>query len=97
MEVIENATQLKARLLDAADDPARPGWQRLNVEVLHATAAGDLPSLIDAQAGEVLTVLVPPTDRARTDGLAAGAAIGMQLRLRAPGVHTLVPGTLVAE
>ena len=67
------------------------------VEVLHATAAGDLPSLIDAPAGEVLTVLVPPTDRGRTDGLAVGAAIGMQLRLRAPGVHTLVPGTLVAE
>ncbi len=97
MEVIENATQLKARLLDAAEDLARPGWQRLNLEVVHAAAAGDLPSLIDASAGTVLSALVPPADRARITGLAPGAVLHMQLRLRAPGVHTVVTGTLQAE
>ncbi len=96
MQVIENATHLKARLLDKAADPARPGWLRVTVEVTHTAPAGDLPSLIQAAAGESLAVLVGPEDRAAVDALPAGADVAMQVRLRAPGVHTAVPGSVTA-
>jgi hypothetical protein len=97
VEVIENLTLLKARLLECATDPARPGWLQLTVEVRDASAGEALPSLIRATAGELLTLRVGPEDRAKLDALKAGAELSMQVRLRAPGVHTVVPGSLGAE
>ncbi|WP_374263611.1 hypothetical protein [Zoogloea sp.] len=97
MQVIENATQLKARLRERHDDPDHPGGVRLTVEVTAAAPAGGLPSLVEAAAGDILAVRVPPAERAAVEGLAAGAAVTLQVRLRGPGVHTLVPGTLVAD
>lgn len=97
MQVIENATQLKARLLEHSKDPERPGWLRLTVEVADTAPVTGLPSLVHAAAGETLTVLMPPSELAALESLAAGTAIGMQVRLRAPGVHTVVPGSLAGE
>jgi hypothetical protein len=53
--------------------------------------------LIHALAGETLVVLVGPEDRPRVEALAVGAGLVMQLRLRAPGVHTLIPGSVSVE
>lgn len=97
MEVIENATRLKACLLECADDPTRPGWLRVSVEVRQAGPVADLPSLVDARAGETLAVLVGPADRDKVAALKPGRDIALQVRLRAPGVLTALPGTLAAD
>jgi hypothetical protein len=88
---------LKARLLEQAPDPSRPGWLRVSLEVREAGPGGELPSLIHALAGETLVVLVGPEDRPRVEALAVGAGLVLQLRLRAPGVHTLIPGSVSVE
>ena len=94
MEVIENATQLKARLLESSADPARPGWLRVSVEVRESSSLRDLPSLVHAGAGDTLVVLASPADRASIDALQPGADIALDVRLRAPGVYTAVPGSI---
>jgi hypothetical protein len=97
VEVVENATRLKARLLERAADPTRPGWLSVSLEVSEAGPCGPLPSLIHALAGETLVVLVGPEDRPRVEALTVGAGLVLQLRLRAPGVHTLIPGSVSVE
>jgi hypothetical protein len=97
VEIVDNATRLKARLLEQGADPTRPGWLRVSLAVSEAGPCGVLPSLIHAAAGEALTVLVGPEDRPRVEALTAGASLVLQLRLRAPGVHTVVPGSVSAE
>ena len=93
MEAIENATRLKARLLECTADPARPGWLRCTVQVKDSGPVDDRPSLVPAAVGDTLAVLVGPEDRAQLDAIKPGAGVVMQLRLRAPGVHTVVPGS----
>ena len=94
MEAIENATRLKARLLECSADPARPGWLRCSVQVKGSGPVDDLPSLVPAAVGDTLAVLVGPEDRAPLDAIKPGAGVVMQVRLRAPGVHTVVPGSV---
>lgn len=94
MEVIENATRLKARLLESSADPTRPGWLRLSIEVRESSSLRGLPSLVHAGAGDTLVVLASPADRASIEALQPGADIAMDVRLRAPGVHTAVPGSI---
>lgn len=97
MEVIENATHLKARLLESAEDASRPGWLRCEIEVRETAPVQDLPRLVHAVVGERLSVLVSPADRLLLGELKTGEAIGMQVRLRAPGTYTVVPGSLAVE
>ena len=97
MEAIENATRLKARLLECTADPARPGWLRCSVQVKGSGPVDDLPSLVPAAVGDTLAVLVGPEDRAQLDAIKPGAGVVMQVRLRAPGVHTVVPGSVGAD
>ncbi len=94
MEAIENVTRLKARLLECTADPARPGWLRCTVQVKGSGPVDDLPSLVPATVGDTLAVLVGPEDRAQLDAIKPGADVVMQVRLRAPGVHTVVPGSV---
>ena len=97
MEAIENATRLKARLLDRSADPARPGWLRCTMQVQDSGPVDDRPSLVPAAVGDTLVVLVGPEDRAQLDAIKPGAGVVLQLRLRAPGVHTAVPGSVAAD
>ena len=97
MEAIENATRLKARLLECSADPARPGWLRCTVQVQDSGPVDDRPSLVPAAVGDTLAVLVGPEDRAQLDAIKPGAGVVMQVRLRAPGVHTVVPGSVGAD
>jgi len=85
---------LKARLLERSADPARPGWLRCTVQVTDSGPVADLPSLVPAAVGDTLVVLVGPEDRAQLDAIKPGAGVVMQVRLRAPGVHTAVPGSV---
>jgi len=97
VEAIENATRLKARLLECTADPARPGWLRCSVQVKGSGPVDDLPSLVPAAVGDTLAVLVGPEDRAQLDAIKPGAGVVMQVRLRAPGVYTAVPGSVGAD
>jgi len=64
------------------------------LQVQDCGPVADLPSLVPAAVGATLAVLVGPEDRAQVDALTPGAGLVMQVRLRAPGVHTAVPGSV---
>lgn len=97
MEVIENATQLKALLLECAQDPGRPGWLRCHVEVKQTDPVPNLPSLVHAAVGDNLSVLISPADQSQVEALKPGTEINLQVRRRAPDVHTAVPGSVTVE
>ncbi len=94
MEVVDNATQLKAQLIEQEADSARPGWTRVTLKVMDSTPVPNLPSLLPAAVGDTVQVLVPPADRDRLEALLPDGQVAVQVRLRAPGVHTAVPGSI---
>jgi len=95
MQVIENATLLKARLLNVVDDPDRPGMLQLKLQIEEAQAGANLPSLLQAGVGDTLAATVHPSDRGVVENLRPGSELALTVSLRAPGVHTVVPGSMV--
>mgnify|MGYP000682794360 CR=1 FL=1 len=99
--------QIAVKLLDlcTAESRAEAVEHPLDVDLTgglgndtYVLALGDdKDRIVEAAAGDILAVRAPPAERAAVEGLAAGAAVTLQVRLRGPGVHTLVPGTLVAD
>lgn len=94
MEVIENAARLKARLLEQQPDASRPGWFRVRLQIDEVAAVANLPNLFSIPADQPIEVLVGPEDGATLESLKAGEQLCLQVRLRAPGVYTVIPGSL---
>jgi len=94
MQVIENATLLKAKLLNVVDDPDRPGMLQLKLQIQDAQPGPNLPSLLQAGVGDTLAATVHPSDRGVAENLRPGSVLALSVSLRAQGVHTVVPGSI---
>ena len=94
MQVIENAARLKARLLEIQPDADHPGWARIRLRVDEVAAVADLPKLFSVPVGQTAEARVGPEDAAALATIAVGGQVDVQVRVKAPGVYTVVPGSL---
>ncbi|MEU9095421.1 hypothetical protein ACIOEW_21055 [Streptomyces sp. NPDC087901] len=98
VQVIENRTALKVRLLSKEAHPRLAGWDQVGVQVLDARAIPGFTDLLSRHVGQRLEVAV------RTELLAdaePGDTIRMRARVTGPGQVAAEsrpePGDLVVE
>ncbi|MFG2969248.1 hypothetical protein ACIPX0_19195 [Streptomyces sp. NPDC090075] len=97
-QVVENRTDLTARLVGTAPHPRLAGWDRAEVDVLAAEPVAGYADLLSGEVGQRLPLAVPS---ALLADVAPGSTLHVRARLAAPGEamteKSPTPGTFTVE